>query len=92
MIPLLIIDLVNIDINASLLSELTTDPNINYNILESIITNALDRQMPLKKFKIHKYKQKKTEWITKGIIESIRYRDNLYISLKRIPYGTIEYD
>ena len=85
-------DLVNIDINASLRSELTTDPNINYNILESIITNALDREMPLKKIKIHKYKQKKTEWITKGIIKSIRYRDNLYISLKRIPYGTMEYD
>ena len=85
-------DLVNIDINASLRSELTTDPNINYNILESIITNALDRQMPLKKIKIHKYKQKKTEWITKGIIKYIRYRDNLYISLKRIPYGTMEYD
>ena len=32
--------------------------------------------------KFKKYKHKKCNWITKGIIKSIKYRDNLYKKLK----------
>ena len=49
-----------------------SDPNLIYNILETIITEALDKYMPLKKIKLHKHKHKKTEWISAGIIRSIK--------------------
>ena len=58
------------------------DPNNNYTILESLLTTALDKVIPLKKIKYNKHKTKKSSWITYGIIKSIKFRDNLYKSLK----------
>ena len=37
-------------------NDLNADPNVNYNILEELI--------PLRKYKIHRHKNKKSEWIT----------------------------
>ena len=47
--------------------------------------------MPTKKVKYNKHKHKKSEWITKGIIKSIQFRDNLYLQMKRTPPNTIAY-
>ena len=41
--------------------------------------------MPLKRYRFNKYKCKKADWITTGIIKSIKFRDNLYRCLKRTP-------
>ena len=38
--------------------------------------------MPLTKVKFNKYKHKKNNWITVGILQSIRYRDKLYKKVK----------
>ena len=41
--------------------------------------------MPLKRYRFNKYKCKKADWITTGIIKSIKFRDTLYRCLKRTP-------
>jgi hypothetical protein len=62
-------------------SNLTNDPNINYNILNNNILSALQNHLPIKTVKFQKHKHKKNDWITFGIIRSIKYRDRLYADL-----------
>ena len=50
-----------------------TNPNYNYNKMISIIDEAKKKHMPIKIVKFSKHKHKKSEWITKGIIKSIRF-------------------
>ena len=40
------------------------DPNINYDILESTITDAANTDLPTKTIKVNKHKRKKSNWIT----------------------------
>ena len=60
------------------------DPDLNYEIFESCITATLDKVIPIKRLKLHKYKHKKSSWITLGIIRSIKYKDKLYRTLKTL--------
>ena len=60
------------------------DPNESYNILHSIISNSINEYFPSKMIKFKKHKHKHSQWITRGIIKSIIYRDNLYINLKKL--------
>ena len=63
------------------------DPNVNYDILEHTITSAINKHLPTKTIKFNKHKHKKSNWITKGIIKSIKYRNMLYRQLKKnFPY------
>ena len=65
------------------------DPNINYNILENVLSDALHKHIPLKKIKFGKYKDKNSSWITDGILKSIKFRDNMYKRMKQAtPYST----
>ncbi len=54
------------------------DANINYNILHEVIQNAKHKHMPSNTVIYNKYKHKKSNLVTHGIIKSIHYRDNLY--------------
>ena len=45
----------------------------------------------MKTVKFNKHKHQKSNWITKGIIKSISFRDNLYKQLKATPIDTDEY-
>ena len=67
------------------------DPNYNYNILENILITALNKYIPLQKVKFNKYKHKKCNWITTGILKSIKFRDNLYRRLKHTEINTEEF-
>ena len=58
------------------------NPNHNYDILENIIVNTINKHMPTKFIRFNKYKVKKSDWITHGILRSIKYRDKLYKILK----------
>ena len=49
------------------------DPNENYNILYSIISNSINEYFPSKMIKFKKHKHKHSKWITRGIIKSIIY-------------------
>ena len=61
---------------------LNNDPNENYNLLDDMLQQALDKHMPIKVVKANKYKHKKNSWITQGIMRSIKFRDKLYKKLK----------
>ena len=64
-------------------SDLTLDPNVNYNILENMLTKLYEQHFSLKTVRYDKYKHKKENWITTGILHSIKYRDKLYRKLKQ---------
>ena len=57
------------------------DPNENYALLEKIIIDARVKCFPITRVKYKKYKHKLTPWITFGLLNSIKYRDKLYVKL-----------
>ena len=58
-------------------------PNINYKVLMQEILVSKDKHLPYKYVKFDKHKHKDKKWITFGIIKSIKYRDELYIKIKK---------
>ncbi len=71
---------------------LSSDPNINYNLLHDIIQNAKEKHMPSIRVKFNKYKHKRNKWVTDEIIALILERDNLYKALKMIHPDSHEYE
>ena len=51
----------------------------------------LNKHMPIKKVKFNKHKHKKSNWITHGIIKSIKFRDNLFNRLKQMQQNSSAY-
>ena len=41
--------------------------------------------MPLKRDKFEKHKHNKSNWITAGLIRSIKFRDKLYLKMNQTP-------
>ena len=70
------------DIMSKINKNISTDPNITYNIIEQEILKAKETHIPSKKVRFNKYKHKKKNWITTGILKSIHHRDKLYRKLK----------
>jgi hypothetical protein len=68
-----------------------TDANLLYNVFETEITKAIDRYIPLCKKRYNKYKHKQTNWITTGILKSIKFRDNLYKKYKKALLGSPDF-
>ena len=62
---------------------MTADPTINLNILNDMISKAKNKHLPYRTVKFNKHKN--SNWITKGIVRSIKCRDKLYLQLKRTP-------
>ena len=52
------------------------NPNDNYNELDNIIHTVKNTHFPRKTIKYNKYKHKKSVWITKVIMKSIKFRNN----------------
>ena len=69
----------------------TNDIDVKYDILHDTLTNAINKHIPVKTAKFDKHKHRKSHWITNGIIKSIRFRDNLYLKLKKTPIDSIEF-
>ena len=63
-------------------NNLFSDPNSKYNILIEEMDMANVKHMPHKIVTFNKRKHKKSVLITKGILRSIKYRDNLYKLMK----------
>ena len=82
----------NADILASFDTDPNADPNLNYNILEKVLSDAHSKYLSYRKVKFNKYKHKRNKWITSGLIRSIKFRDKLYRDLKRIPSDTIDHE
>lgn len=68
------------------------DPNINYNYLDSILQTSLNKHLPVKTARFNKYCHKRENWITTGIMRSIKFRDKLYQTLKCTPINSPDYN
>ena len=84
-------ELANCHLINKLSKELNTDPNTSYNIIESTVQNLKTKHLPEKLTKYHKHKHKLSQWMTTGILKSIKYRDMLYKKLKQQPDNTSDY-
>ena len=78
-------ELNNANIYELLDTTLTVDPTKNLNILNSVISLAKNKHLPYRRVTFNKHKHNNYKWITKGIVRSISYRDQLYLKLKRTP-------
>ena len=81
-----------IDISSLLNANLFTDPNIDYNKFEKIITKSYDKHFPEKYIKFNKYKHKLSNWITSGRLKSIEFRDKLYKHPKMCSSESVGYE
>ena len=61
------------------------DPNVNYHLLECMLTRLHNTHFQTKTVRYNKYKHNKSTWITAGIIRSIKRKDKLYRKLKQTP-------
>ena len=75
-------DMLDSNITKNLNRDLLADPNENYNILHCHLKSLKDKHMPEKYVKLDKHRHKKNNWITYGILRSIKFRDNLYMKYK----------
>ena len=65
---------------------------LNYNLFEKELICCINNVMPNKYVKFNHYKHKKSEWVTYGIIKSIKYKDKLYKLLKLLPLNSHAYN
>ena len=80
------------DISKNMNNDLSSDPNLNYNILHDHITEMKKKHLPYKFEKFHRHKHKINKWISFGIIRSIKTRDEMYLKFKRCNQQNVEYD
>ena len=78
-------ELLNVNIMQSLDTDLSKDPNLNYETLHRILNQAKQKHLPIRTVKFQKYKHKFSPWITSGILRSLKYRNTLYKKLKCTP-------
>jgi hypothetical protein len=67
------------------------NPNENYEMLNDCIINLMDKHFVSKTIKLNRHKHKISPWITQGLINSINYRDKLYLKVKQTPADSTEY-
>ena len=88
----MVTDMKDCDISKIMNKDLSSDPNLNYDILHDHITKMKNKHQPFKFEKIHKHKHKKNKWISFGILRSIKTRDVLYLKFKRCNKQSIAYN
>ena len=62
-----------------------------YDIFENYITKIKQKHMPCISVKLKKQKRKLSNWISYGILHSIKFRDKLYEQLKTTQVDPPEY-
>ena len=60
--------------------------------MQEIINNKIKTYFPVRVVKFNKRKHKKSNWITKGIINSISFRDNMYRKLKQTSHDSQHFE
>ena len=75
--------------------DLTTDPNVTYNLLAKNYTICQEETHKPVKTGLNNYMHKKNAWITMSIIKSIKFRDEMYkrprLTISHSPmYETLE--
>jgi hypothetical protein len=66
--------------------DLLSDPDSSYDAFINKVDTLHSKHFPTKLIKFDKYKHKKKDWITFGILRSIKFRDNLYRQLNQSPH------
>ena len=56
----------------------------------SLLQDAKDKHLPVRKIKFNKYKHKKNNWITRGILKSIKTKNKLYKVLRQTDTDNVE--
>jgi hypothetical protein len=84
-------DLTTDSISEQLNPNISTDPNVNFDIFIQHLTNKKEKHFPTKTVKFHKHRHKKNKWITFSLIKSIKHRDKLYQKLKCLHQNSYEY-
>ena len=85
-------DMTECDINKKMNNDLSSDPNLNYDILHDHITKMKNKHLPFKFEKFEKHKHKNNKWTSFGVIRSIETRDALFLKLKRCNQQSSEYN
>ena len=85
-------DMIDKNITKDLNHDLLADPNKNYDILHNHMKTLKNKHMPDKYVKFHKHRHKKNNWISYGILRSIKFRDNLYMKYKQCKPNSMEYN
>ena len=70
--------------NLNMDPDLFSDPNDNYRQFEEIIVNAKAKHLAPKTVRFKKHKHKLSQWMTSGILNSINFRDKLFLKLKTL--------
>ena len=73
-----LIELQNIDLTNKLDQNPFTNPSKNYDTFINILTNIKQRVLPKTRVKFNKKKHKKSQWMSRGILNSINSKDKLY--------------
>ena len=76
------IDLANQNLEHKLRNLDNLDANSSYEILHNTLSFLINKHFPVKYANFNKYKHKRNDWITMGILRSIAFRDKLYVKLK----------
>ena len=64
--------------------DLFSDPNENYRQFEEIFFKAKAKYLAPKTVRFKKHKHKLSRWMTNGILNSIKFRDKLFLKLKTL--------
>ena len=84
-------DLIKPDIKDKLTNVIGSNPNESYSNLMNIISPLINKYFKVKYVRYDKYKHKKSNWITSGILKSISFKDKLYIKLRCTPFSSNQY-
>lgn len=86
-------DFINETVNdTKFTSDLTCDPNDNYDKLENILIKGNQLFFPVNLKRFNRYKHKLNKWMTAGILHSIKFKDTLYKKLKCLPHSSNAYE
>jgi hypothetical protein len=84
-------EIANLNLVEKINNSNVNDPNYNYDLINSHLTTAINKFLPVKTVRYNKNKHRKDKWITQGILNSIRFRNKLYAKLKKLDTSTSEY-
>ena len=73
-----LIELQNIDLTNKLDQNPFSNPSKNYDTFINILTNIKQRVLPKTRVQFNKKKHKKSQWMSRGILNSINSKDKLY--------------
>ena len=73
-----LIELQHIDLTTKLKQNPFSNPSTNYDTFINILTNIKQRILPKTMVKFNKKKYKKPQWTSRGILNSINWKNKLY--------------